>query len=282
MAHEIPFEGICSTNFGRFRIKIDDTSVRVGGGNYCVNIALKGALTELSWLSTAEGGCELDGVKIHGQDTIKMVDLAFSLLRKYYPERNSILLLDDSGISWPGPRRTKIKINFIKGYLLLHRKTWYEEKFDARMVKEEAYTRYRHMVDNNFDDPTKKPEEFDFGSASDVLTPLYRDSRTWGEFLKKFINQVDNTKKYEMMYDWYRHAILYIFEGEDINQYWKIDVTVRPFYECNSPLKTGGRYTRHQRRATRLKNRVKPFSAFHPIGPYQYKPRNEMKEYSKK
>ena len=78
----------------------------------------------------------------------------FSLLRKYYPKRgNWVTLLDDSGFSWNDSRGKKYKTNFLKGYLLLHRKTWYEDKFNAVMCNPDIYSEYRKKADNNFFDP---------------------------------------------------------------------------------------------------------------------------------
>ncbi len=231
----------CTTTFGKFKIKMEPNNLFVGGTKYCVNISLTKNETSLYWLSTEEGGCELDGKVIKGGETIKMVDLAFSLLRKYEPNRVIIKLLDDSGISWIGPRHKKYKINFLKGYLLLHRKTWYEEKFNATMCNDDIYKEYRKKADMNFDDPLKKPKEFSFGSSSDELTPLYKESLTWGEFIEK-MKEKYGEKKYIMMYDWYRQAIYEIFDGMEINQNWKIDLTKRPVVNCLE-LKGGKRRT---------------------------------------
>jgi hypothetical protein len=251
----------CKTSFGIFNINVDETNINVGGKNFCVNIALYENETTLYWLKTDEGGCELTEKDIRGDNTVKMTDLAFSLLRKYYPERTGyITLLDDSGFSWEGNRGKKYKTNFIKGYLLIHRKTWYEDKFEAIMCDAAMYTAYRKKADNNFDDPSKKPETFNFMNpeAKEKLEPLYKNSKTWGEFINKFINKY-NDEKYKLMYDWYRQAIYVIFDGMEINQNWKIDVSKRPYIECIS--QEGGNKTRKNRRITFSKyKKLEPFS----------------------
>jgi hypothetical protein len=260
----VSIEKICQTTFGRFKIKIDDKNINVGGKNFCVNIALYEKETTLYWLKTDEGGCELNEKEIRGDNTIKMTDLAFSLLRKYYPERTeTITLLDDSGFSWKDRKGKKYKTNFLKGYLLLHRKTWYEDKFKAVMCDPEIYSKYRIKADKNFDDPTKKPETFDFvnNEVKEKLDPLYKGSKSWGEFIQKIKDKYDN-EKYKLIYDWYRQAIYIIFDGMEINQNWKIDISKRPDIECNS--QNGGNSkakTRKNRRITFSKyNRLEPFS----------------------
>lgn len=270
----VDIQQICKTNFGRFKIKIDNTNINVGGNTFCVNIALYDTKTTLYWLKTDEGGCELNEKDIKGNNTVKMVDLAFSLLRKYYPERaNNITLLDDSGFSWysfsessharKDKKQKKIKTNFLKGYLLIHQKTWYEDKFNAIMCDSEIYSKYKEKVNKNFDDPTKKPESFDFmnSEAKEKLEPLYKSSRTWREFINKFIEKY-NEDKYKLMYDWYRQAIYIIFDGMEINQDWKIDISKRPNIEC---IQTGGK------NKTR-KNKNITFSNFHRLEPFSWNP----------
>jgi hypothetical protein len=264
----LEIETICQIKIGKFKIKVDKKNIFVGGKNFCVNIALYENETTLYWLKTDESGCELTEKDIRGDNKIKMVDLAFSLLRKYFPERTGyITLLDDSGFSWKDSRGKKYKTNFIKGYLLIHRKTWYEDKFEAIMCDANMYTVYRKKADNNFDDPSKKPETFNFMNpeAKEKLEPLYKNSKTWGEFIEKFIYKY-NEEKYKLMYDWYRQATYVIFDGMEINQNWKIDLSKRSYIECISHAHphgqlTGGNKTRKNRRITFSKyNRLEPFS----------------------
>jgi len=257
-------EKICQTSIGRFKIKVDDKNINVGGKTFCVNIALYENETTLYWLKTDEGGCELNEKEIRGDNTIKMTDLAFSLLRKYYPERTQMItLLDDSGFSWKDKKGKKYKTNFLKGYLLLHRKTWYEDKFEATMCDSDIYLKYRKMAENNFDDPSKKPETFNFmnSEVKEKLDPLYKNSKTWGEFINK-IKEKYNDEKYKLIYDWYRQAIYIIFDGMEINQDWKIDISARPNIECNSQSGGDGKSkTRKNRRLTFSRyNRLEPFS----------------------
>jgi hypothetical protein len=234
---------LCQTDFGKFGIKIDKDNIKVGGRNFCVNLALYEKETSLYWLKTDEGGCELDGKDIHGKNTINMTDLAFSLLRKYYPERNTtISLLDDSGFKWEDSKGKTYKTNFLKGYLLFHGKTWYEDKFDAVMCNSDIYKLYREKADNNFDDPVKKPPIFNFinNEVKEKLEPLYLSSKTWREFINKLIEKYDKIK-YKLIYDWYRSAIYTIFDDMEINQNWKIDISKRQNIICRSILQGGGK-----------------------------------------
>jgi hypothetical protein len=256
------FTKVCTTDFGRFKVKLEPTNLFVGGSNYCVNIMMERNKTTLNWLSTSKGGCELDGKMIRKEETIKMVDLAFSILRRYHPERTIVTLLDDSGYSWTGPRQRVFKVNFLKGYLLMYQKTWYEEKFNAKMENDDIHSMYRKEVEIGFDDPARKPEIFSFGSEKEKLEPLYRDSRTWREFITKIKKQYDN-EKYKLMIDWYRQAIYYIMNGMEINQNWKIDISARPEYNCTW---SGG--SNSSKRKTKKKNFT--FSKYYPIGPFYH------------
>ena len=271
-------ESVCKTDFGKFKFRVDDKNINVGGRTFCVNIALYENETSLYWLKTDtsahelnldphnmwddEGGCELTDKEIRGTDTVKMTDLAFSLLRKYYPARTApVTILDDSGVSWKDKRGKKYKTNFLKGYLLLHGKTWYEDKFNATMCNDEIYAEYRAKADKNFNDPSKKPTTFNFMSseAREKLEPLYKDSNTWAEFITKFKNMYGD-EKYKLMNDWYRQAIYVIFDGMEINQDWKIDISKRPYTEC-AEQSVGGNRTRKNRRVSFSKySRLEPFS----------------------
>ena len=252
--------GPCETHFGKFRIKMDGNNINVGGRNFCVNIALYEKEASLYWLKTDSGGCELNEKDIRGENTVKMVDLGFSLLRKYYPHmvNTGVTLLDDSGFSWKDKRGRVYKTNFLKGYLLLHGKTWYEDKFNAVMCDSEIYAVYRQKA-SNFNDPSKKPAAFNFMNEDvrQKLEPLYISSNTWREFIDKFVAAYGEDK-YKLMYDWYRSAIYIIFDGLEINQNWKIDVMSRPYIEC---VQKGGSRTAKTRKSNsfgRFK-RLEPF-----------------------
>lgn len=264
-------EKVCQTLFGKFKIRIDDRNINVGGRTFCVNIALYEKETSLYWLKTDEGGCELNEKDIQGDNTVRMTDLAFSLLRKHYPERNGVVtLLDDSGFSWKDTKGKKYKTNFLKGYLLMNRKTWYEDKFGAVMCDQDIYKLYRERADNNFNDPTKKPESFDFMNrdVAEILDPLYKNSRTWGEFIQK-IKDKYNESKYKLIYNWYRQAIYIIFEGMEINQDWKIDISQRPNIECDSG---GGRSGGGRSGHTSRKNRTFTFRNYNRLEPFNWTP----------
>lgn len=278
-------DSVCVTTFGKFRIKIDDSNIHVGGKTFCVNIALNRDNTAtLYWLKTDNDkeGCELNDKDIQDNTTIQMTDLAFSLLKKYYPDYDKyVTLLDDSGFSWKDSRGKKYKTNFLKGYLLLHRKTWYEDKFNAVMCNTDIYSEYRKKADNNFDDPSKKPNTFNFMNpfVKEKLEPLYRDTRTWGEFINKFVEKYGN-EKYYLMYDWYRYAIYTIFDGMEINQDWKIDISKRPYIECEALLTSssrmgGGEFSKTiKQRRQRHGHRRNPmtFSKYHRLEPFSWSP----------
>ena len=263
----IPFTQTCRSSMGRFQVKIEPATLFLGGVHYCVNLMLDSDVTWLNWLSTDQGGCELDSKLIRKESTVQMVDLAFSLLRTYFPGRNMITLMDGSGFSWEGPRRTKYKVNFLNGYALLYGKTWYEDKFGATMVDEHAYQRYREQIAIGFDDPSRKPSVFSFGRAEAEMMPLYQSSTTWREFVEK-LKTTYPEDKYKHMLDWYRQAVFYILGGMEINQNWKIDLSTRPMYSCEWMVHGGTRPSRGKKRRTAKKRRF-TFSVYHPLPPFQ-------------
>lgn len=50
---------VCQTLFGKFKVKVDNKNISVGGRAFCVNLTLRENETVLYWLKTDEGGCEL-------------------------------------------------------------------------------------------------------------------------------------------------------------------------------------------------------------------------------
>jgi hypothetical protein len=245
----------CSTEFGRFRVTVQPKNISVGGPKYCVNISLHESETILYWLSTEDGGCALDDKVIRGEDTLRMTDLAFSLLRTYFPSRRIVTLLDDSGVSWKDARGKKHKVSLLKGHLFLYGKTWYEDKFGAKIQNAEMHAEYIRRS-ANYNNPSKKPEKFDFGELNDTLTPLYTSSNTWKEFAEKIKSNYPGPLKYQVIMSWYRQAIYTIFDGMEINQDWQIDVSKRPFYACE--FQHGG-----TRKKTR-KNKMPRYSKMEP------------------
>jgi hypothetical protein len=262
MSTPLPFENTCTTPFGRFQIKVDPMNIHVGGTKSCVTIAISNDKTELGWLGTEEGSCTLDYRVIQGADTIRMLDLAFSLLRKYFPTRNIVTLFDDSGAYITDRTGKRIKVRFSSAYCMLYGKTWYEDKFGATMIDMDDYIAYRHEVDNNFDDPSKKPASFDFGSVNDELQPLYQTSATWREFMDKIKRHYPGKLKYKIMAEWHLKAFYKVIKRTP-SPFWKIDITNRPIYECN-PLEGGSRRKRH----LRTRNGRSTFPTYYPLEPY--------------
>ncbi len=247
----------CDTSFGSFNVKKSESSIAVGGTKICVNINIFNNDGELYWLGTKDGGCELHGSTIKGDNTIKMTDLAFTIVKLYKPHVKTIRLIDDSGFTWRESNGRPYKVNFLKGYLLLHQNTWYEEKFGAIMQNHDEYSLYLKRK-QNFYDPLKKPKVFNFNNdeVRKILEPIYNETNTWKEFIDKFI-KLHDSDKYKLMYDWYRNAIYTIFDNHDIDQYWEIDISKRPNItcNCNATNKKGG-----QRKS--IKNRNKIFDKY--------------------
>ena len=86
--------------------------------------------------------------------------------------------------------------------------------------------------------------------VKDKLEPLYLDSKTWREFIDRLVQKYDEIK-YKLIYDWYRSAIYTIFDGIEINQDWKIDISKRQNILCMPTLQKGGK--------TRKYNKLEPF-----------------------
>jgi hypothetical protein len=260
-----PFEKTCTTPFGRFRVKVTPTNISVGGSIYCVNIAIKPSEILLHWLSTESGGCSLDHKIIHGTDTIRMVDLAFSLLQQYFPSRHIVTLFDGSSINIKDVHGKNIKLYLLPAYFFLYGKTWYEDKFGATILYPNIHITYRQLVENNYNNPDKKPAVFDyFGSANDELQPLYQSSSTWREFAENIKLRYPGPEKYKMISEWYRRAVSIILDGMELNHDWQIDIHLRPFHPCIT-LEGGGKRNTRRRYKIRKMYPVEQYIESHEI-----------------
>lgn len=137
MSTNIPNTFTAKTAFGTFEIKITNRDyINIGSKNFCVQIAysITKNTAKLDWLGTEEGGCEATGKVIHGEDTVKMTDLGFTILKQLYPNVNpNISLRDSSSFKCRLPNNKLFPISLLKYYLLIYGETYYQQRFNAKL-----------------------------------------------------------------------------------------------------------------------------------------------------
>jgi len=245
------------TQYGYFKVTITDdrridmntreTSIigkmiTVGGINRCVGInAPYGSDTaELLNVKRTGGGCELNDKEISGKNTVGMVSLAFTFLRKYMPQIKYITLSDNSNIPCKLKNGDTVGVSLAEHQLIFHQKTWYERYFNAILINEDMLTLYEKYKENF----KKKPDDFDFKNSSlnEILRPILHRSASWKDFFD-YLNALPN--KCEIIYLWYPNALSIIFNNISFaNQNWIIDLSTIDDVEYKEKQSGGSRIRR--------------------------------------
>jgi len=166
------------------------------------------------------GGCELNDKEISGKNTVGMVSLAFTFLRKYMPHIKFIKLSDSSNIPCTLKNGDIVGVSLAQHQIIFHQKTWYEKNFNAILINEDMRSLYEKYKENF----KNKPCEFDFKNPSlnEILRPILHDSGSWKDFFD-YLNTLPN--KCEIIYLWYPNALNIIFNNISFaNQNWIIDL----------------------------------------------------------
>ncbi len=215
------------------------------GGKYdkCVNITIPSEddpnkeELKLSWAESEDKECSIDNNNIRGYATQRMMQLAFTVAKEIAPYAKYIVFDDRSTFKCDTPDG-KQKISLPPYHIAFYGKTWYEDKFKARIKNEELYKEYRKLV-NNLHNPLVKPKRFEFGNIDlmKILLPLYEKTETWSEFFK-LIGKKYPKDKCTIMYPWILNAITDIFEGNTLfmNTTWVINIDDNPtirYYELD-------------------------------------------------
>ena len=236
------------TDFGSFTVKITGkTLISLGAEKQCVQIQYNSNNeSELLWLGTKEGGCEVSGKDISGSDTQNMIYLATTIFRERFPDATEIHLIDSSSLDCELPRRVS-PMSMMKTSLLLHGQTYYQKKLGA-------YPRYKKDIENieefikNRKDPSYKPLEFNFNNPelNEELQPIYTSSTTWEEFFIKLKDKYQYDLLCKLMYPWYLQAFGKIAKGA-ITADWSIRIDDKPLIQYAKEMRGGsGRKTRKQ------------------------------------
>jgi hypothetical protein len=231
------------TSTGIFRVTVDeeiykvpntraevDKLISVGDNNMCVFIRTSSRSTK-GFLYNVKTR-DRDNIKIVDENTILMIKLAFTIVKEVSShvktldiEESSVFTyeLDNEGID-----SKTFGISIALYELAFHQVTWYERHFNAKLRTEEANKAYLKAKEG-FDTP--KSENFDFHNKSlnRLLTPIYKNTKTWKEFFAE-IYKIEN--KCEIMFPWYISALAYAMGGMSCSsQIRKIDIYNIPSIE---------------------------------------------------
>jgi len=227
---QIPNIFLAKTEFGTFQVKITNrTYISIGAKKNCVQIGYNIDTNEatLDWLGTEQGGCEQDEKIIKGSDTIEMTDLGFTILKKLYPSvKNWIRLRDSSKFTCNLPDGNRYPISNMIYNLLLNGETYYQKKFGAVPLYEEANPMYETFYSVWSTKPLPPSFSFQNKDLTEMLTPIYKRSNTWQNFFKELYKLYGRNTCF-IMHSWYLDVYSDLARIP-ITTDWKIDLNSRP------------------------------------------------------
>ena len=276
-------EQIIISNGGAFKLHIVQTSDRNSGTpiSYSIHLGANDRKCfNMRFPSPTSNGTEgyLSWVEAHDDCTFEkyiekgiaqhMIVLGLSIARSMNPKLKIIKFEDISNITCELPNGKEQKIPLKPFHIAFHHATWYEYYFDAKLEKDyEDYVRLK----KNFNNHSNKPESFDFRNdeLQQELEPLYKKTKTWGEFFNE-ISKLYCRNKCAMVYPWLNSALYIIFEN---NPYFESIIWYISLEENKSKNKTspvyfeayevknpsgGGRKTRRARKQTSYRTYLQP------------------------
>jgi hypothetical protein len=213
------------TSIGKFRVEKTETHLKVGAKRFCVEIRFgKSQRSELQWLITKDGGCELDDKPIQGSHTVHMLNLSFTLLKRY-TDTTHLTFLDNSKFDCSFHDGSKITIFMNKYNYLFHGGTWYDTKMNATPIDPIQTSLYEETKALYIDPSVKQPFDFRNPLLQAELSPIYDEVKTWKEFAdalhKKYTKEILCRK----ISPWYSYAVAILTKNRMLPEYWSIDIT---------------------------------------------------------
>jgi len=135
----------------------------------------------------------------------------------------------EKDMSTDAPRKPIKPLNLAYFYIAYHDKTWYEARFNAKMVNKEKYIRYRKSIEF-LKEPSKKVGFIDFlqiiGQSLDsldkieYLEKLYNKTETYRDFFEA----IPKKKRCEILYGWLNTFMNHYIGSVFSDRGWYIDV----------------------------------------------------------
>ena len=237
------------TSVGTFRVEKTATHLRVGGKRFCVELKIGTDTSELQWLITKDGGCEIDDVPIHGSATIHLLNLSFTLL-KLYTKGTRVTFLDNSKYDCILGNASTVTIFMNKYSYLFYGGTWYDIKVGAIPIDSTQRDMY-NKTKTLYTAPLAK--SFDFGNPilQKELMPIYEQAASWKEFANVLHARYRTEDLCRKIAPWYSSAVAVLTEFRMLPEYWVIDIKdiALPFTYVQRGGKTR-RYTRERNDVT--------------------------------
>lgn len=232
--HSYSREGVLfntSINFGGLHDKCVEVTIFYENG-----IATRAKINNI----LSEPECGVYTLLAEGK-TVYMIKCMFQFVRSFPIFKNvkqfelddmSHIYCDKDSINYEEttiPRRGSIRLGLPFFYIAYHQKTWYEEKFGAKLMDInrntfKKYKNYREKMEN-----FNKPLAMDFITFASrfglnaeqytVLEPLYNNALSYADFFKKI-----ETDKCNILYNWIEGFVRYILDGAFDSTSWVINI----------------------------------------------------------
>jgi hypothetical protein len=244
--------------------------IHIGGSQFtkCLEITISAAAEGHILQIKGEPECGVNALLEDG-DMVPMIKAALQFCSTVIPELKTYRLTDDSHIECgkksppPPPRKLNKPFSLSHFHLAKYGKTWYEDKFGARLSNPKKYEAYRAAT-KVLAEPKGKPFEW-FAKKTgisqeqiDMLKGPYEKTTTWHEF---FLS-IGKDARCAAFFNWLPFFIEDLLHGEFNNTGWIINIDTMPKVEMTildgpPPGQRGGTRKR--------KGRV-TFTSYNPYG----------------
>lgn len=232
-------------------------TIKIGGDKYgdCINISIsiendivtKAKIAHIE----SEPECGVGSILDDG-DTANFIKAALQFCKHIFPSLERIEFDDMSNIDCgtsknvKPPRHPELPFSLAHFSLAKYGKTWYEDKFGAKMINEEAYKQYRNAATI-----LESPIGIDFHTFILKATPtdeqvtllekFFDSTLTWNAFFRKIPKQLQCFS----LYGWLPSFINSLLNNTYRHNGWYIDIEPTKFEISGGSMK---RKTRRNRR----------------------------------
>jgi hypothetical protein len=247
-------------------VNADGSFIKIGGDKYkdCINIAIvkREGIPVYAKIPHLESEPECGIAKFldksEKDSTVDFIRASLQFVHYLYPTITRFEFMDDSKIECglqiaiKPPRKIVKPLSLAHLYIAKYGSSWYETKFNAKLINEARYTTYRDAVKVLFQE--YRMDYFDFKNENSlsaeqdkILEPLYNSSKSWIDFF----NSVPKESHCDCFILWLPFFINKLLKDAFIQNTWYIDINTMPktyMNIINSSKKTGGtrRSPRHK------------------------------------
>lgn len=211
-------------------------SLNFGGKRYekCIHIGVQTDIdgnvktSKISHIQS-EQECSFDKV-LENKDTIQFIQAALTYCKQIFPTLEKFEFDDMSHIECGvtedtlPPRRRAQPFSLPHFSIAKYGMTWYEQKFNAKMLNHAKYKNYRDKV-RRLENPITLPfdtfiaENYLSADQSKLIEPYYLQAKSWHDLF----NLIPKNKQCDILYNWLYSFINRLINNSFDNIGWYID-----------------------------------------------------------